>query len=213
MTDELPHEAPEIPDKEPFVEKVQEAGAKNSSPKAQKKRRLSSQVIIVALAFGGAALAVVLAGITFPIPGTPVVTDPREIFTTIGASLTGPAGGIIIGILAGIAEPDIPLASMLAHTLGGIFNGYAYKKITWRFSEKKLVFILLWVGQVLIYYFIIVVPLFAIGTMLFYPDPEYSFSTLLSDISLGVVREVILTVVISSIIMLVLPRRRKRPLW
>jgi len=213
MTDELPHETTEIPDKEQFVEEVQEAGGKNSSDKAQKKAWLSSQVIIVALAFGGAALAVVLAGITFPIPGTPVVTDPREIFTTIGASLTGPAGGIIVGILAGIAEPDIPLASMLAHTLGGIFNGFVYKNVTWRFSERKLVFIAFWIGQVLIYYFIIVVPLFAIGTMIFYPDPEYSFSTLLSNISLGVVREVILTVVISSIIMLVLPRRHKRPLW
>jgi hypothetical protein len=193
MTDELPHEATESPDKEPFVEEVQEAGGKKFRPKAQKKAWLSSQVIIVALAFGGAALAVVLAG--------------------IGASLTGPAGGIIVGILAGIAEPDIPLASMLAHTLGGIFNGFVYKKVTWRFSEKKFVFIALWIGQVLIYYFIIVVPLFAIGTMIFYPDPEYSFSTLLNNISLGVVREVILTVVISSIIMLVLPRRHKRPLW
>ncbi|RPJ27517.1 MAG: hypothetical protein EHM33_07730 [Chloroflexi bacterium] len=54
-------------------------------------------------------VAAVLAGLTIPIPGTPVVTDPREIFTTIGASLTGPIGGIVIGILAGIAESGVPM--------------------------------------------------------------------------------------------------------
>ncbi len=56
---------------------------------------LSARQVGIAAAFGGVALALVLAGITIPIPGTPVVTDPREIFTTTGASLTGPIGGIV----------------------------------------------------------------------------------------------------------------------
>ena len=38
---------------------------------------LSARQIGIAAAFGGAALAVVLAGLTIPIPGTPVVTNPR----------------------------------------------------------------------------------------------------------------------------------------
>jgi len=59
---------------------------------AQRKPVLTARQVGVAAAFGGAALALVLAGVTIPIPGTPVVTDPREIFTTIGASLTGPMG-------------------------------------------------------------------------------------------------------------------------
>ena len=69
---------------------------------AQRKPVLTARQVGVAAAFGGAALALVLAGVTIPIPGTPIVTDPREIFTTIGASLTGPMGGIVIGLLAGI---------------------------------------------------------------------------------------------------------------
>lgn len=61
----------------------------DSNVESSKKPLLSARQVGVAAAFGGAALALVLAGVTIPIPGTPVVTDPREIFTTIGASLTG----------------------------------------------------------------------------------------------------------------------------
>src|SRR5262245_16416221 len=132
---------------------------------------LSARQVGVAAAFGGAALAVVLAGLTIPIPGTPVVTDPREVFTTIGASLTGPIGGIVIGILAGIAEPGIPLASLLAHILGGIYNGLVYKNLSWRFNTNRAQSLVLWALQVIIYYVVIVVPLFVAGIMLFYPDP------------------------------------------
>ena len=213
MVEEVPQEIPDLPEEEPFIEDKKESGIKEHGKKPAKKALLSSAQIVVALAFGGAALLVVLAKITFPIPGTPVITDPREVFTTIGASLSGPIGGIIIGILAGIAEPDIPLASMLAHILGGIFSGFAYKTVTWRFIEKKPVFIAAWVVQVLIYYFAVVLPLFVIGSMVFYPDPEYNFSTFYRDLSLGVVREVILTVVITAIVMLALPKRNKKPLW
>jgi len=46
------------------------------SMEAERKPVLSARQIGVAAAFGGAALAVVLAGITIPIPGTPVVTAP-----------------------------------------------------------------------------------------------------------------------------------------
>ena len=78
----------------------------------------------MAAVFGAAALAIVVAGLTIPIPGTGVVTDPREIFTTTGAALTGPFGGVIIGILAGIREPGgIVLASLLAHISGGLWMG------------------------------------------------------------------------------------------
>jgi hypothetical protein len=115
----------------------------NTDPSIESERRplLSARQVGVAAAFGGAALALVLAGVTIPIPGTPVVTDPREIFTTTGASLTGPIGGIVIGILAGIAEPGIPLASLLAHIVGGIYNGFLYKNLSWRFRSNKIVYL------------------------------------------------------------------------
>lgn len=173
---------------------------------------LSARQVGVAAAFGGAALAVVLAGLTIPIPGTPVVTDPREIFTTIGASLTGPIGGIVIGILAGIAEPGIPLASLLAHIVGGIYNGFVYKNLSWRANESKGKSLALWALQVVGYYLLVVVPLFALGLAIFYPD-QGTFVPLLIALESGVIPELIFTTVVTTIIMAALPERYRRPLW
>jgi hypothetical protein len=180
----------------------------------QKKPILNARQVGVAAAFGGAALALVLAGVTIPIPGTPVVTDPREIFTTIGASLTGPIGGIVIGLLAGIAEPGIPIASLLAHVIGGVFNGFAYKNFSWRFHGNKVASLAAWALQIVVYYVVFVVPLFCLGLSIFYPDPEYgSFFILLGSLEVGAIPEMILSTVVTTIIMAALPERFRRPLW
>jgi len=184
------------------------------SIESDRKPLLSARQIGIAAAFGGAALALVLAGVTIPIPGTPVVTDPREIFTTIGASLTGPIGGIVIGILAGIAEPGIPLASLLAHIVGGIYNGYVYKNFAWKSNDNRVTYLVKWAVQVLGYYFIVVVPLFVVGLVMFYPDPEYGgFVALLGALEAGAAPEAIITTVVTTIIMGALPERFRRPLW
>lgn len=181
---------------------------------SERKPLLSARQVGIAAAFGGAALALVLAGITIPIPGTPVVTDPREIFTTTGAALTGPIGGIVIGILAGIAEPGIPLASLLAHIVGGLYNGFVYKNLSWRFKGNKAAYLGLWALQVLGYYVLFVVPMFAAGLMLFYPDPEYGgFFALLGALEVGALPEAVFTTVATTIIMAALPERYRRPLW
>lgn len=186
----------------------------NPNIESDKKPLLSARQVGIAAAFGGAALAVVLAGLTIPIPGTPVVTDPREIFTTTGAALTGPIGGIVIGILAGIAEPGIPIASLLAHIIGGIFSGIAYKNFAWRYRARRALSLVLWALQVVLYYVVFVVPLFALGLVMFYPDPEYGgFMALMLTLQAYVVPEMTLTVVVTTILMASLPERFRRPLW
>lgn len=181
---------------------------------SQRKPVLTARQVGVAAAFGGAALALVLAGVTIPIPGTPIVTDPREIFTTIGASLTGPMGGIVIGILAGIAEPGIPLASLLAHIIGGVINGLIYKNFSWRLRGNKIASLGAWAAQVVFYYLCVVVPLFAVGLVIFYPDPEYgNFLTFLGVVEAGAIPEMVLATVVTTIIMAALPERFRRPLW
>jgi hypothetical protein len=175
---------------------------------------LSARQIGIAAAFGGVALALVLAGVTIPIPGTPVVTDPREIFTTIGASLSGPIGGIVVGILAGIAEPGIPLASLLAHIIGGIYSGLVYKNLSWRFRENNVVRLVLWVVQMLGYYIVVVVPLFSVGVFAFYPDPSNgAFLAFLGTLEIAVLPELALATTVTTIIMAALPERYRRPVW
>ena len=176
---------------------------------------LSARQIGIAAAFGGVALAIVLAGITIPIPGTPVVTDPREIFTTIGASLSGPIGGIVIGILAGIAEPGAPPpVSIVAHVVGGIYSGLVYKNLSWRFRENNVMRLAMWVVQMLGYYILIVVPLFTIGLVVFYPSPDYGgFLAFLGTLETGVLPELALATIVTTIIMAALPERFRRPVW
>jgi hypothetical protein len=172
---------------------------------------LSARQIGMAAAFGGAALAIVLAGLTIPIPGTAVVTDPREPFTTIGSSLTGPIGGIVIGILAGIAEPGIPLASLLAHIVGCVYMGLAYKHLVYNRLQGRA-FLAGWAALVLVYYYIVVVPLFVVGLILFYGDTT-GFGALLAALEAGATPETILTTIVTTIIMGALPARYRRPVW
>ena len=175
----------------------------------------SVQVLLVAAAFGGAALAVVAAGLTLPIPGTGVVTDPREIFATTGAGLTGPYGGLIIGILAGIREPDgIALASLLAHVSGGLWMGLSYKKLVYERLEMPAR-LLGWIAIVLVYYYLFAIPGFVIGLAAWYPDVSGGVSLIEKYVELGrgVIPEALLTVVVTTLAYLVLPRRRRSPLW
>ena len=142
------------------------------------------------------------------------VTDPRELFTTIGASLTGPIGGIVIGILAAIADPSIVVVSVIAHVFGGIYNGLVYKNFSWRFKDNKVVSLALWAAQVVVYYFLVMIPLIVAGLMVFFPDPGYGgFFTLLGAIAVGAIPEVIFTTVVTTIIMAALPEKIRRPLW
>ena len=187
----------------------------------------SAKILVVATVFGAAALAIVVAGLTIPIPGTGVVTDPREIFTTTGAGLTGPFGGIVIGVLAGIREPGgIALASLLAHISGGLWMGFSYKKLVHENIQMPLS-VLGWAAIVLAYYYVIVIPGFVIRLDLFYPAiyaEEYGEGASLirayaelgigyGERGTGVVPEASLTTLITTLAFLALPRRHRRPLW
>lgn len=187
----------------------------------------SAKLLVVAAVFGAAALAIVVAGLTIPMPGTGVVTDPREIFTTTGAGLTGPFGGIVIGILAGIREPGgIVLASLLAHVSGGLWMGLSYKKLVREHTQMPFS-VLGWAAIVLLYYYVFVVPGFVIGLHLFYPAvyaEEYGEGASLiraygelgighGERGTGALPEALLTALITTLAFVALPRRHRRPLW
>ncbi len=176
--------------------------------------------LLTALAFGGAALLVVQAGLTLDIQNTGVVTDPRQIFTTTGAGLTGPLGGLLIGILAGIREPHgIAMASVIAHVAGGGWMGFAYGKLVFRNLEMPWL-LLGWAAIVVAYYYAFVVPGFALGLNIFHSETfvaKYgegaSVLTAYESIGKGLVPEVIFTTVFTMLILAALPARVRRPAW
>ena len=104
---------------------MQETNRPKDPPLPQGMAPFNLKAVIVSVVFGLAAMATVVAHLTLPIPGTGVVTDPREVFTTTGAALTGPVGGVVIGLLAGFREPGgLVWASLLAHISGGLWMGF-----------------------------------------------------------------------------------------
>ncbi len=134
-----------------------------------KVRWFSLQQLVVSLVFGAIALLIVTEGIHFPIPGTEVVTDPRESFTTLGSALVGPVGAVIIGFMAGIREPGgIAYASLLAHISGALWMSIIYKVVYRRFTGVMLG--LAWILSVVAYYFGFAVTGFAVGLTVFYHD-------------------------------------------
>jgi len=180
----------------------------------------SLKALLVALAFGLAALAVVVAALTIPIRGTNVVTDPREIFTTTGAALTGPLGGVLIGVLAGIREPGgVVYASLLAHIAGGLWMGLAYKKLVYRHLDMPGI-CGGWIVLVLVYYYVFVIPGFVIGQSLFYPQgfiESYGAGTSLvrayAILGGGALPEALLTTLVTTLVFIASPRRLRSPLW
>lgn len=197
-------------------------GGGNAQDQSRKKvlSLTLARTLLPATAFGLAALAIVGAGLTIPIPGTGVVTDPREIFTTIGAALTGPLGGIVIGILAGIGEPGgVMLASVLAHVSGGLWMGFSYKNLVHN-PLKMPASLIGWVFLVLAYYYLFVVPGFVIGQAIFNSEDFnelYGAGTSLmrayTVLGWGALPEALLTALVTSLVLVALPIRYRRPLW
>ena len=134
--------------------------------------------------------------------------------------MTGPLGGIVIGILAGIGEPGgLMLASLLAHVSGALWMGFTYKTLVHN-PLKMPASLIGWVFLVLAYYYVFVVPGFVIGQALFYPEgfiEAYGAGTSLmrayTILGWGALPEALLTALVTSLVFVALPVRYRRPLW
>jgi PAS domain S-box-containing protein len=180
----------------------------------------SVRLFFIAVGFGLTAMLVILAGFHLQIPGTKIVTDAREIFVLIGAALTGPIGGIIIGILAGLGDPnaDVHLYIIANHVVGAVWVGWAYKRLV--HDRIHMPWMLLgWVGVVFVYYFVCLIPVVVVAKYMFpefflniLPEPHSFVQTLLVFYR-GWLVEFILTTVLTSSVLLVLPRAARSPMW
>ena len=157
--------------------------------------------------------------IHLPIPGTRLVTDPREILVTLGAAFTGPIGGILIGIMSGLVQP-VPAfspVSMFYHAISGFIIGICYKYLYRLTNMPGLLG--WWALLITFYYFALIIPLAVIGTSLFNPgilQQMFGTYTGFTDLYLRVlvpsaVPEWIVTVIITVIVMLSLPEKFRRP--
>jgi uncharacterized membrane protein len=181
---------------------------------------ISRQIIVVALAFGTATLLVMAAGLLIPVYGELIHIDPREIFVTLGSALTGPLGGMIIGLMAHswFAGRDFQVVSLLIHVLGGLWAGVAYKK--WVFERLKMPWQLLgWLGVVFAYYFVILFFGFVSGVYILFPElfaelfgtrsPWQAYAGLAQ----AAAPEFVITAVTTTVIFIILPPKYRRPLW
>lgn len=167
----------------------------------------------VALVAGLAALLIVYLEITLPIPGLTVVTDPREVAVLFGSAASGPLGALLIGILAGAAVPaGNAAASMVAHSLGGVLFAVCYRRLAFRLKESTFRFTLSWIVSVFGYFYLVLMPVFILAHNAYHPE-KYPFVETYMSIAAGAFGEAAVTVVVSTLIMLILPRRYRRPLW
>ena len=169
--------------------------------------------ILIAVVLGVVTMAMLIAG--FLIPWGTLMTDPREIPLTLGAALTGPLGIVILAIfnfIGNLFSPlDAPisvfLADALAHAAAMLLFSIVYSKVIYKIKMPwRLVG---WAAGIWVYYFVFMYP---IGGIVFYwwlgmiPTPFYLFQN-------PPWAEIILTCIVTTLIMVALPKGYHRPVW
>lgn len=175
----------------------------------------------MAVAFGLSSHILIISEVHFFLPGTAMLSDPREILNLIGAALTGPVGGLIIGIISCFYDPTESLRNyiMLQHIIAAVLTGIIYKKLL--FEKLRMPLLALgWLVLVFFYYFVFYTPAFLILVTFFSPEsfPNFTntnsgvFATMIS-LYKGWVPEYLFTSLVTTLIILALPEKFRRPLW
>ena len=147
---------------------------------------------------------------------------PQEVLVIISAALGGPVGlfaanflqelGMHIFLLKGdfpgqrLLEVSISIADFIAHTIALLAVAFCYRFLHQR-AKKAITFFAGWILITVIYY-ILLLPLQSLGHNLLVPD-------LLPLLTLvrGSPPEFLMVVIISTLVLIALPVRYRRPLW
>ncbi|MCC6398659.1 MAG: PAS domain S-box protein [Bacteroidetes bacterium] len=181
---------------------------------------VTPRILLISVLFGVAALFTILGGLYIRIPGTGAIADPREIIVTLGSAFVGSVGGLIIGIVAGLGDPDpaFRVFIIVLHVVGCIWIGWAYNRLA--HDRIRMPGLLLgWNGILFIYYFVCIIPVLVTTRVvapevffhLFPPDRPVLESILLQ--LKGLALRYVVTAVATSLILLALPRNYRAPLW
>ncbi|GAB4429221.1 MAG: hypothetical protein Kow0031_09720 [Anaerolineae bacterium] len=185
----------------------------------QQKDDLWKWLLAVA-AFGAAAFLVRWANFTIPVIGTTIRVDAKEVFVTLGAAITGPIGGVIIGVMGELSVLSSPyglgIIASIAHASGGIMVGLLYRVLYNRTSMPTL--LVGWSVVLLAYYFIFLIPIFLIILMAFQPQgvsavlgQDYSFFQAYALLAEAAFYEAVAVLAVTSISLFALPEKYRRP--
>ena len=180
---------------------------------------LSRRNLYVAVIMGGLGLLTILLGLHFRIPATRILTDPREIFVTIGAALTGPVGGSIVGAMSSLADdPALRVYILTSHLVGCLWIGWTYGRFV--YPRRHIVsYLLAWNIVLFVYYYACALPSL-LTVWFFYPDiflrafpVETTLSGAIWAMYDGFLMEYGLTALTTTVVFLVLPEVFRSPLW
>lgn len=184
------------------------------------KSNLPWKALIIAIIFGLASLFTIISGVHFYLPGTNAISDPREIFNTLGSAMTGPIGGFIIGFLSTIVgtSSNLKIYVILQHLISAIWIGWAYKKLVYeRYRMPK--FVLGWLFLIFVYFFIIYLPGLTILHFLFNPlfqefvGGPLTLGDAIYKLYMGWMPETIFTALYTTLVLVALPEKFRKPLW
>jgi len=187
---------------------------------ARKQTGLLMPWLLVVVGFAAAAFLVRWAGLTIPVVSARINIDPREIFVTLGAAITGPVGGLVIGFFSGLPAVAVALGptSLLAHCVSGLFFGCLYKPVHHRWPMPGL--LLGWVGLVAAYYYIFLIPTFVAAVSLADSGgiaaifgADLSFFQAYTTLGQAALPEAVGTLIITATTLIALPGKYRRPLW
>ena len=181
----------------------------------------SKMWLFVVLGFSAAAFLVRWAGLVIPIIGTLTNLDPREIFITLGAALTGPIGGAVIGFFAELPTFSFSVGrginSMITHMVAGLLFGFLYKLLYQRIRMPLL--LVGWSLLVVAYYYLFIIPMFVALLLLTGLErmsavfgQELSFLQAYTTLGQIAWPEAVATLIITTIILIALPKKYRRPL-
>ena len=141
--------------------------------------------------------------------------DGREIFLTLGAALAGPWAAVIMSIFMAIGiiigYPEITATGVavdvICHLTGTLLLALLYKKVIYE-RVKKPLRILSWVVLVPFYYWVLLAP---VASILYYavdltPTPLFL-------VTLPIWPEVIVTTILTTLVMVALPPKWRKPVW
>jgi len=191
---------------------------------SEKRKYLSNlinkKILTVSLMFGFSSMLIMFFKVSFYVPGTKALSDPREIFNALGSAITGPVGAVIIAFLSTLFGSDDPFYFyvLVQHLLSALWISWAYKEIAYeKFTMPSL--LLCWLFLIFAYYYITYLPGYIILYQFFRPMWEsFVGGDVLfweGTISLfkGWTPEILFTAFITTLTISALPANLKKPLW